>query len=54
MGHHRERADAVVKATPTALEVIHRLTAAHGPLMCFQSGSCCDGSSPICLEDGER
>jgi uncharacterized protein (DUF779 family) len=42
-----------VSATPAALEVIRRLEAAHGPLMFFQSGGCCDGSSPICLNDGE-
>ncbi len=44
---------AAVAATPAALEVIHRLEAAHGPLMFFQSGGCCDGTSPICLKDGE-
>ena len=45
--------DASVAATPAALEVIHRLSAAHGPLMFFQSGGCCDGSSPMCLKQGE-
>ena len=40
-------------ATPAALEVIHRLSAAQGPLMFFQSGGCCDGSSPMCLKQGE-
>lgn len=29
------------------------LTAEHGPLAFFQSGGCCDGTSPICLRDGE-
>ena len=29
------------------------MTAEHGPLMLFQSGGCCDGSSPILLKDGE-
>ena len=38
---------------PAALDAIARLSAAHGPLVLFQSGGCCDGSSPICLEDGE-
>jgi uncharacterized protein (DUF779 family) len=33
--------------------MIERLTALHGPLALFQSGGCCDGSSPICLKDGE-
>ena len=42
-----------VGATEAALEVIRRLEAAHGPLAFFQSGGCCDGSSAICLKDGE-
>jgi len=45
--------DVVVAATPAALEVIHRLSAAHGPLMFFQSGGCCDGGAPMCLKQGE-
>jgi uncharacterized protein len=44
---------AAVQATPAALEAIHRLEAAHGPLMFFQSGGCCDGTSPMCLKNGE-
>lgn len=42
-----------VQATPAALEAIRRLEAAHGPVMFFQSGGCCDGTSPMCLKDGE-
>jgi uncharacterized protein len=42
-----------VGATTAALEVIARLEAAHGPLAFFQSGGCCDGTSAICLKDGE-
>ena len=42
-----------VQATGAALEVIRRLEAVHGPLMIFQSGGCCDGTSPMCLKDGE-
>ena len=42
-----------VAATPAALEVIRRLEAAHGPLSFFQSGGCCDGTSAMCLKDGE-
>ena len=42
-----------VGATRAALEVIRRLETAHGPLAFFQSGGCCDGSSAICLKDGE-
>jgi uncharacterized protein (DUF779 family) len=45
--------EAAVNVTEAALEVIQRLEAAHGPLMLFQSGGCCDGSSPVCLKDGE-
>ena len=48
-----DRAAEAVAATPAALEVIERLGAAHGPLAFFQSGGCCDGTSPICLKDGE-
>ncbi len=44
---------AVVQATPAALEAIHRLEAACGPLMFFQSGGCCDGTHPLCLSVGE-
>ncbi len=47
------KTDAAVAATPAALEVINRLGAARGPLMFFQSGGCCDGGSPMCLEEGE-
>ncbi len=42
-----------VQATRAALEVIERLEAAHGPVAFFQSGGCCDGTSPICLKNGE-
>ena len=42
-----------VFSTPEALEVIHGLEAEHGPLMFFQSGGCCDGSSPMCFPAGE-
>jgi uncharacterized protein (DUF779 family) len=44
---------ALVQATQAALEVMKRLEAAHGPLMFFQSGGCCDGTHPLCLEQGE-
>jgi uncharacterized protein (DUF779 family) len=30
--------------------VITRLEAAHGPLIFFQSGGCCDGTAPLCLK----
>ena len=42
-----------VVATEAALAEIERLRAEHGPLMFFQSGGCCDGSSPVCLAEGE-
>jgi uncharacterized protein len=48
------RAQAAVQATSAALAVIRRLEAAHGPLSFFQSGGCCDGTSPMCLKDGEH
>ena len=44
---------ATVSATRAALEAITRLEAAHGRLMFFQSAGCCDGGSPMCLQDGE-
>ena len=42
-----------VVATESAIAEIRRLRAEHGPLMFFQSGGCCDGSSPMCFPDGE-
>jgi uncharacterized protein len=42
-----------VQATPAALEAIRRLEDAHGPIVFHQSGGCCDGTSPLCLKDGE-
>ena len=45
--------EPAVVATPAALEAIGRLVADRGPVMFFQSGGCCDGSLPMCFEDGE-
>jgi uncharacterized protein (DUF779 family) len=42
-----------VLATDTAIELIERLRARHGPLMFHQSGGCCDGSAPMCYPEGE-
>jgi uncharacterized protein len=42
-----------VQATPAALEAIRRLEDVHGPIVFHQSGGCCDGTSPLCLKDGE-
>ena len=45
--------EPAVIATQAALAAIAGLTAERGPVMFFQSGGCCDGSLPICFEDGE-
>ena len=42
-----------VSATPAAIAEIERLKAERGPLEFFQSGGCCDGSSPMCFPAGE-
>ena len=42
-----------VSATPAALELIARLQQDHGPLMFHQSGGCCDGSAPMCYQEGD-
>jgi uncharacterized protein (DUF779 family) len=42
-----------VVATEAAIELIDTLTQRYGPLMFFQSGGCCDGSSPMCYPMGE-
>jgi uncharacterized protein (DUF779 family) len=47
-----ESADRI-SATREALDAIERLRAKHGALMLYQSGGCCDGSSPLCLQEGE-
>ena len=49
---HTDDAPGVV-ATPLALGRIERLVAQRGPLIFFQSGGCCDGSLPMCFEEGE-
>ena len=51
--HAGQETEAAVAATPAALEVIDRLEADHGRLAFFQSGGCCDGTSLMCLKDGE-
>ena len=47
-----DRSSQVV-ATAAALAEIVRLQETYGPLMFFQSGGCCDGSSPMCFPEGE-
>jgi len=42
-----------VIATPEALEAVARLVAERGPVLFFQSGGCCDGSLPLCFDEGE-
>ena len=45
--------ETAIDATLAALAELARLRERHGPLMLFQSGGCCDGSSPLCLHEGE-
>ncbi|WP_345157252.1 DUF779 domain-containing protein [Pontibacter saemangeumensis] len=42
-----------VLVTEKAKEVIDELRDRHGPLMFHQSGGCCDGSTPMCFQEGE-
>ncbi|QEC46537.1 DUF779 domain-containing protein [Baekduia soli] len=42
-----------IAVTDAAREAIARLEEVHGRLMFFQSGGSCDGSSPLCLREGE-
>lgn len=42
-----------VVATDDAKAVIDRLRDRYGSLMFHQSGGCCDGSSPMCFEEGD-
>ncbi|MFZ4878833.1 DUF779 domain-containing protein [Janthinobacterium sp. Mn2066] len=44
---------ARVVATEAALELMDKLRKRYGPLMFFQSGGCCDGSTPMCYAKGE-
>lgn len=42
-----------ISCTEKAFELIETLKEKHGKLMFHQSGGCCDGSSPMCFEDGD-
>ena len=42
-----------VLATGAARALIAELRQAHGPLLFHQSGGCCDGSAPMCFQQGE-
>lgn len=42
-----------VSVTDKAKAVIDQLREKHGTLIFHQSGGCCDGSAPMCFEDGD-
>jgi uncharacterized protein len=42
-----------VIVTEAARDLIARLKTRYGTLMFVQSGGCCDGSSPVCMKEGE-
>jgi uncharacterized protein (DUF779 family) len=42
-----------ITATSAALAELARLRERFGPLTLLQSGGCCDGSSPLCVREGE-
>lgn len=42
-----------VSITPEAEQVIDQLRERNGTLFFHQSGGCCDGSSPMCFQEGE-
>lgn len=42
-----------VITTDAAKQLIKTLKQLHGPLMFHQSGGCCDGSQPMCFQEGE-
>jgi uncharacterized protein (DUF779 family) len=42
-----------VTATEAARNLIKRLKTRYGPLIFMQSGGCCDGRSPMCLQAGD-
>ncbi|MDP2152447.1 MAG: DUF779 domain-containing protein [Methylotenera sp.] len=42
-----------VSATPSAIALIQQLTLAHGLIIFFQSGGCCEGSGPLCMPANE-
>ena len=42
-----------VTVASRAREVIDRLRDQHGALMFHQSGGCCDGSAPMCFQEGD-
>ncbi|MCJ8209145.1 DUF779 domain-containing protein [Mucilaginibacter sp. RS28] len=42
-----------ILTTVAADQMIEQLKHVHGELMFHQSGGCCDGSQPMCFENGE-
>jgi uncharacterized protein (DUF779 family) len=42
-----------VTISPEAADVLKKLIAINGPLMFHQSGGCCDGSQPMCFQEGD-
>lgn len=42
-----------VLATEAARALIADLRREHGPLLFHQSGGCCDGSAPMCFQQGD-
>ena len=42
-----------VLVSDEAREIIQQLKETHGKLKFHQSGGCCDGSSPMCFNEGE-
>lgn len=41
-----------LNATEKAIELIKELKTAHGELMFYQAGGCCEGTQPQCFEKG--
>lgn len=44
---------ARVTISPEAIEMVNSLKKRFGALMFHQSGGCCDGSQPMCFEEGD-
>ncbi|WP_317629309.1 DUF779 domain-containing protein [Sphingomonas nostoxanthinifaciens] len=42
-----------MRATEAASALLGEIVAEHGPVLFHQSGGCCDGSSPMCYQQGE-
>lgn len=42
-----------VIAAPAAIELIHQIRHEHENIIFYQSGGCCDGSSPMCYPQEE-